>query len=418
MRQPHPRAVPVPLRRLPGEIGRSGRARAPGSSGSARKRWAPVAGRGARILGAVRIGSGDGMGGMAGMGGGSDMSGLMWMPTAPPTLARIFAIHPQPVPVLPLAALAMLIGYLAAVAALKRRGDRWPLARTIWWTVGVASLLLMTATGFDGYGMRLFSVHMVQHMTIGMVSPVFLTLGAPVTLALRALPAKPHGVPSARGALLAVLHSRVVGFVTHPIVVVAIFLISLYGLYFTSVFDTLMRTMWGHNLMLAHFLVVGMLYFWGVMGIDPSPKPATRGLRSLGKPMMRVLELVATVPFHAFFGVVIMIAPDLLLPFFAHPPAAWGISPLDDQATAGGIAWGFTELPTLLVLAVLLQQWQRDEKRANARADRKLARAGGLVEPDLDEYNDHLRALAARDGVVGGRAARAGAVTDSAAADH
>ncbi len=325
------------------------------------------------------------------MSGMSGMSGIMWMPADPPTLLRLLAVHLQPIPVLPAFAAALLVGYLAAVAALRRRGDAWPLARTLWWTAGVASLLVMTATGFDGYGMELFSVHMVQHMTIGMVTPLLLTLGAPITLALRVLPARPHG---ARAMLLAALHSRFASAITHPLVVVGIFLVSLYGLYFTPVFDFLMSTMWGHNLMLLHFLAVGMLYFWGVMGVDPGPPAPKRGLRSLGRPLLRVLELVATVPFHAFFGVIVMVAPAVLLRFFAMPPASWHLSALTDQQTAGGIAWSFTELPTLLVLGVLLLQWQRSETRANARADRREARSG---DPELEAYNAYLARLGRRD---------------------
>jgi putative copper resistance protein D len=115
------------------------------------------------------------------------MTGPMWMPTAPPTAARLLAVHLQPVPVLPAIALLLLVAYLAGVLVLVRRGDRWPIARTIWWTAGCLSILAMTATGIDGYGMELFSVHMAQHMVLGMLTPVLLVMGAPMTLVLRAL---------------------------------------------------------------------------------------------------------------------------------------------------------------------------------------------------------------------------------------
>ena len=44
---------------------------------------------------------------------------------------------------------------------------------------------------------------MIQHMVLTMLAPVFLALGAPITLWLRTLP------PPPRAPLLAVLHSRV-----------------------------------------------------------------------------------------------------------------------------------------------------------------------------------------------------------------
>lgn len=327
-------------------------------------------------------------------GGSAAMTGPMWMPMQPPTLTRLLAWHLQPVPVLPAAAALLFAAYVGAVLILRARGVKWPVSRTVWWTLGIATILLVTATGLDGYGMELFSVHMVQHMVLSMLSPIFLALGAPITLLLRVLPARIHGGWSARKIVLVVLHSRVAQFFTHPGVTVTLFLVSLYGLYFTPAFDYLMGTMWGHNLMLIHFLVIGFLYFWGVMGVDPSPQRSKRGIRQLSAPVLRILEMVVTVPFHAFFGVVVMMSVDLVVGFYAHPNPGWHITALSDQQVGGGIAWGFTELPTLIVLGVLFYQWQSTEARHNATADRK-AMANG--DADLVAYNDYLGRLAAHN---------------------
>lgn len=323
-----------------------------------------------------------------------NMTGPMWMPQLPPTLARLLAWHPQPVPVIPLLMVAILALYLLGVWRLHRRGVAWPIQRTIWWVAGVASVLLVTATGVDGYGMELFSVHMVQHMTLSMLSPVFLVLGAPVTLLLRALPARPGGRINLRKLVLRVLHSRLAGFFTHPVVTITLFLMSLYGLYFTPAFDFLMDSMWGHNVMLVHFLLIGALYFWGVMGVDPSPRRARRGMRQLSAPVLRIFELVVTVPFHAFFGVIVMMSVDPIVQFYTAPPPSWGVTPLADQALGGGIAWGFTELPTLIVLGVLFFQWQKSEGRHELSSNRK-ADADG--DADRVAYNEYLSSLARRD---------------------
>jgi putative copper resistance protein D len=177
-------------------------------------------------------------------------------------------------------------------------------------------------------------------------------------------------------------------------VTVSLFLVSLYGLYFTPVFDALMSTMWGHNLMLIHFLAIGYLYFWGVMGVDPSPRRATRGIRSLSSPILRILEMVVTVPFHAFFGVVVMMSVDLIVGFYAHPNPSWHVSALSDQQLGGGIAWGFTEIPTLVVLGVLFWQWQSTAARHDRAADRKADSDG---DAELNAYNARLQSFAARD---------------------
>ncbi|WP_239452087.1 cytochrome c oxidase assembly protein [Frondihabitans sp. PAMC 28766] len=323
------------------------------------------------------------------MTGAAGMSGHMWMPSAPPTVARLLTVHLQPVPILPTLAVLLLVLYLWGVVLLQRRGDRWPAARTLGWLAGIATLLAVTATGLDGYGMELFSVHMVQHMVIGMLTPILLTLGAPVTLLLRALPAGRGDRGGPRRLLLLVLHSKAAAVITHPVVTLALFLGSLYGLYFTPLFDDLMRTMWGHNLMLVHFLAVGMMYFWGVVGIDPTPRRG-HGMSMLSRPVLRIFELAVTVPFHAFFGVVVMMATSLIVQFYRVPIPGWGINPLADQAVGGGIAWGFTELPTLIILGVLFVQWQSDEKHLTRRLDRKADLDG---DAELRAYNDRLAAL-------------------------
>jgi putative membrane protein len=325
---------------------------------------------------------------------GPAMTGPMWMPSAPPTFARLMAWHPQPIPILPVIAALLVLLYLGGVLTLHRRGVRWPLQRTVWWMLGVLSVLAVTATGIDGYGMELFSVHMVQHMVLSMFSPILLVLGAPITLILRALPVRHGGGWNLRRVFLAVLHSRVAQVVAHPAVAVTLFLLSLYGLYFTPAFDFLMGTWWGHNLMLIHFLLIGMLYFWGVLGVDPSPRVHKGARAKMPAPLMRIFEIVVTVPFHAFFGVVIMMSVSLVVHFYATPISGWGISPLSDQALGGGIAWGFTELPTLVMLGVLFAQWQRSEARSTRRADRIADRDG---DPDRTAYNEYLASLAGRD---------------------
>lgn len=321
------------------------------------------------------------------------MTGWMWLPSAPPTFSRLLSVHPQPVPVLPALMIALAVAYPAAIIRLRLRGDRWPLSRSVFWAIGIVSVLAMTATGVDGYGMELFSVHMVQHMVLSMAAPIFLVLGAPVTLILRALPARPAGGWSARRALLAILHSRPAAVLAHPATVLVLFLASLYGLYFTPLFDWLMSTMWGHNLMLLHFLAIGFLYFWCVLGVDPTPRSSARGLRRYAGPTVRILELAATAPFHAFFGVMLMMSVALVVGFYHTPMTGWHIAPLADQAVGGGIAWGFTELPTLLVLGVLVLQWQRSDERSTRRRERSTARA----EAERAAYNDYLARLASSD---------------------
>nr|WP_240509811.1 cytochrome c oxidase assembly protein [Streptomyces malaysiense] len=311
----------------------------------------------------------------------------MWMPTAPPTLGRLLAWHPQPLPVEPLVCLLGLALYGLAVWRLRRRGDHWPHHRTLLWSAGVLTVAAVTCTGLNGYGMQMFSAHMVQHMVLSMLSPILLLLGAPITLALRALPAAGRGRTGPREILVRLVHSRLARVVSSPFFTLPLFIASLYGLYFTPLFDFFMHSWLGHEWMLAHFLMTGLLFFWPIMGVDPAPRRPSH--------VLRMLELFIGMPFHAFFGIAVMMSSGLIVGFYAHPPAAWHLDPLADQNTGGGIAWAFSEIPTVLVLLALLVQWAASDRRTADRTDRQARRD---QDAELTAYNAYLARLAAHDG--------------------
>ncbi|QQC87793.1 cytochrome c oxidase assembly protein [Streptomyces alfalfae] len=271
------------------------------------------------------------------------------------------------------------------VTRLVRRGDKWPVGRTVAFVLGVLTVLLVMCTQLNDYGMVMFSVHMVQHMVISMLSPILLLLGAPITLALRALPTAARGHKGPREWLLWLLHSRYMRIITHPAFTIPLFIASLYALYFTPIFDTLMGSKAGHIGMMVHFLAVGLVFFWPIMGVDPGPhRPGY---------VMRMLELFAGMPFHAFFGIALMMATQPMVGTYTHPPASLGIDALADQEAAGGIAWAFSEIPSVVVLVALLFQWRRSEDREARRKDRAADRDG---DKELEAYNAYLASLAAR----------------------
>lgn len=275
--------------------------------------------------------------------------------------------------------------YAIAVVRLRRRGDAWPLPRTVAWVLGVLCVAVTMCTALNEYGMVLFSVHMVQHMIISMLAPILLLLGAPVTLTLRALPSSGRGRRGPRGLLVALLHSRVLRVFTHPGFTIPLFIASLYALYFTPIFDFLMRSTVGHLGMMVHFLLVGLVFFWPIMGVDPGPhRPGY---------LLRMLELFAGMPFHAFFGIALMMASEPMIGTYAQPPASLQVTALSDQTAAGGIAWAFSEIPSVLVLLALVFQWHRSEEREARRRDRMADRDG---DKELAAYNDYLASLQAR----------------------
>ncbi|MEU2348389.1 cytochrome c oxidase assembly protein [Modestobacter sp. NPDC049651] len=328
-------------------------------------------------------------GGMGGMGGGMSH---MHLPEAPPTVGRVLGLDLGAASALAWMALALGVVYLVGVLVLRRRGVQWPWVRTASWLAGVGSVFYVTASGLQTYGMGLFSLHMVQHMALTMVSPLLMLLGAPVTLALRVLPSSRGTAGAPRRLLLAGLHSRLAQFVSNPLFTIPLFIVSLYGVYFTPVFDDLMANPFGHWFMLTHFLVTGLLFFGPILAIDPWPRRSGHGAR--------MLELLLPAPFHAFFGVIVMMSSSLVVTSFQHAPASWDVDPLWDQGAAGGIAWSFGEFPTVIVLAVVFFQWSRSEERANRSTererDRAIARGESGDDPELLAYNERLRRLAAQ----------------------
>jgi putative copper resistance protein D len=204
---------------------------------------------------------------------------------------------------------------------------------------------------------------MVQHMLLTMVVPVFLALGAPVTLALRTLPS------GGRGRLLAVLHSRFVRVLTFPLVPWLLFVGSPFALYFSGWYPATLEHAWLHELLHAHFLAVGCLFFWPLVGLDPIPGRASYPFR--------LLLLAATLPFHAFLGVAIMSVTDDghgLLAASHYLPLRGLQGSVFQQQVGGGALWASGDLVGLLFLAVTLTQWMRASEREASREDRRLDR--------------------------------------------
>lgn len=306
----------------------------------------------------------------------------------PPTLLRL-AVDWRFDLIFGTAALVMAAYYLLGVRRLARRGDAWPVGRTAAWLGGCAVLLVATSSGIGRYGPAMFSVHMAEHMMLSMLAPILLVLGGPVTLALRALPAAGRSrAPGPREWLLAAAHSPVARFFTNPLVALPLFVGSYYALYFSDLFAAALPEHPAHVLMNLHFLVTGGLFFWPLIGVDPAPRRLP--------PVARLGVVFASVPFHAFFGVVLMGADEVIGgDFYRALALPWIDDPLRDQQLGGGLAWASGEIPLLIVIVALLVQWSRIDERSARRDDR---RADGDGDADRAAYNAMLRRLAAGDG--------------------
>ena len=317
---------------------------------------------------------------------------IVGIPTPPePTLARVlFSYEPN---ALMIGLLTLLVAlYIKGVVVLTKRGDKWPVGRTVAFALGIAATNFATSGGLGLYAQFSFSYHMMSHMVLGMIAPIGLVLGAPMTLALRTLPqgrnSEERGV---RGSLLAALHSKIGVIYTNPIVALAIFDGSLFALYFTDLFAVLMQSHVGHLFMSLHFLAAGFLFFFIIIGVDPNPRRVHH--------LVQIVILFAAMSIHAFFSVALMSTTTLIdNGFYASLQTPWLGDPLVDQKLGGSIGWAMGEIPILIALVATFINWMRDDSREAKRIDRNTARQAAMGEPDdLANYNQYLQELAQRD---------------------
>ncbi|OBK34060.1 copper resistance protein CopD [Mycobacterium sp. 1245111.1] len=278
--------------------------------------------------------------------------------------------------------------YLAGVRRLRRRGDAWPTGRTVSWLLGCFVLLFVSSSGMGRYMPAMFSMHMAAHMTLSMLVPILLVLGGPVGLALRALPAAGRGEPPGmREWILAALHSRISAILTNPVVATALFVAGFYGLYLGGLFDVAVGSHIGHVVMNVHFLVSGYLFYWVVIGVDPTPRPIP--------PLAKVAVVFASLPLHAFFAIILMSMEKVLgESFYRSLQLSWHTDLMGDQRLGGGMAWAAGEIPLVVVMIALLVQWTRSDQRTARRIDRAADRDD---DAELAAYNAMLAELARRD---------------------
>lgn len=302
---------------------------------------------------------------------------------APLTAVRIVTgwyLDPEPVSLTVLAAL----GYLLGLRRLRRLNLVWPARRVVAWLAGCTALLVATGSGLARYAYVLVSAHMVQHLVVQLIAAPLLVLGAPMTLALRALPATRR---SPRRVLLAATRSCVSRWLTHPVVVLAAFASTPFVMYLTGLYEQSLRSHPIHLLVMAHLLIVALLFFTVVIGIDPLPHRP-------GYPVRLLVLLLAAVA-HAVFGVALMQQTQpLAARWWADVARPWWPDPIRDTVTAGGLAWTLGELPTLVIVGVLLRQWIRADERLQRSQDRAADLPGSRSAQDFERYNRMLSDLA------------------------
>ena len=275
-----------------------------------------------------------------------------------------------------------MIGFLR----IRKAGIHWPVMRLVSWLGGISVVIWCTNAGIATYAQVSVGLHMTQHMVLTMLGPILLVLGAPATLALRALKPSTNGERGLREWLVWFLHSPITRVLTNPFYVFIVYVIGLYGLYMTPLFGWLMGSHVGHVVMQTHFIISGYLFYWVLIGIDPRPRP----LPYWGRLLLLLLALAV----HGFFAVAFMMGTTpMAVEWYGVVRPDWITDPLRDTLLGGQVTWGLSEIPSLIVLIAIAVQWSRSDEREAKRKDRQAERDG---DAELDAYNAYLASLNSR----------------------
>ncbi|AGF73270.1 hypothetical protein A605_11350 [Corynebacterium halotolerans YIM 70093 = DSM 44683] len=278
-------------------------------------------------------------------------------------------------------ALLLAAGYLYAVWRARRAGRDWATSRTVWWLLGCASLVLTMSSGIGLNMPASYSMHMLGHMILSMVVPLFLVFGAPLTLLMTAFKSGPPGRPGIRDWAYAFTQSRLLRIISNPVVNLVQFLFFFYVMYLIiPLYELMISEHAGHMIMNAIFLVSGYFYFWEVVGPDPIPhrRPTP----------VRLAVLFVSMPVHLFLGVYLMQLNTVMgQEFYESLFLPWNPDLLVDQKEGGGIAWAFGSFPLAIVFARLALDWRREDKAETKVYDDKVARG---EDDEFESYNQML----------------------------
>jgi len=282
------------------------------------------------------------------------------LPPEPSLAAAAYWYSP---PIISLLVVAGLVLWFLGVRRVQQQHPQNPVPRSRSVSIVGAALFLLIAlqSVIERYDTTLFSVHMVQHLILLFPVPILLLRAAPVTLVLRL------ASPRWRARILALLQSRLIGVISHPIVAWLLLVFVMWATHLSPLFDAALDNPLLHHLEHLLYLSSALLFWAPVFSLDPVR-------HRLSRPAA-LFYLITQMPQNSFLGVAIMWAPRALYPHYETLKRTWGPTPLEDQQLAGSIMWLVGDALFLLAVFAVLAAWMRAEERPASRYNsEKLAR--------------------------------------------
>ncbi|MFB9691170.1 cytochrome c oxidase assembly protein [Amycolatopsis plumensis] len=254
------------------------------------------------------------------------------------------------------AVFGVLVAGTLYVRAVRRRG--WPPGRTTAFLAGLATILVVTCSPLAVYDTTFFWVRAVQTVTLLMITPLLLALGAPIRLLLDSVPARwlrRHG----RGPLARAL--------TFPPVVTVVLIAPVLVLYLTPLYDLTLRSPLVDGLVRLVLVGAGFTYFWTRLGLDPTPREDPH--------LVSVWIAFAEVIFDGALGLVLWLGPLLAPAHYAAAHPGWGPDLRTDQIIGAGVLWIGGDVAGLPFVVALFVRWARDDERRAKQLDVQLDEA-------------------------------------------
>ncbi len=204
--------------------------------------------------------------------------------------------------------------------ARDRRRRAWPRQRTVCFLGGLALLVVDLFSGIGTEADTRLSVHMLEHMIMWVVVAPLLAAGAPLRLALFALPR------ARRRVLARWLHSRPVRAITGPVGSLSLFSAVLLVSHVPAIYGLTLSNDYVHELEHGLYLLTALLVWAPLIGVDPLPhRPGPRGQAVCMLACMAPMALIA------------LWLASASHPVYAHYLHALGPQALHDQRVAATI---------------------------------------------------------------------------------
>ncbi len=269
-----------------------------------------------------------------------------------------WSIPPAATFALTLTALIYLRGWLLLRRARVPFVPPWRAASFL---LGLLALWVALASPFDTLSGFLLTAHMLQHMTLMMIAPPLLLMGAPLVPLVRGLP-----IFAAREFAGPFLNWRVAirvgNALIHPAVALIIMGVTMFAWHTPRLYELALASSSWHEFEHVCFFVASLIFWWPV--IQPWPS-RSKWARWIAVPYLLIGDLQNTA-----LSAILVFGDRVIYPSYATTPRLFGFSALADQAAAGAIMWVIGGTVFLIPAAIIAMQCLSSRKLSPARIKR------------------------------------------------